>query len=271
MRGPPPAATVLAAKQALNLGSRLLRQGRAHVGALIGKGDRDFATAVDLRIEETIKESLREALPEIPFLGEEEGGPGIEAGLIWVLDPIDGTVNFMRGSPLCSISLALMEAGEPSLAIVDLPLMGERFVAARGAGAYLHGQRISISAVDRLHDAAIGLADFSVGPESEQENRLHLGIIQRLAVESLRIRVHGSAALDLAWLAAGRLDATLMLSNLPWDVSGGVLLVREAGGAVYDLDGTPHTPRSRFTLASTPALAGPLTEIVGVALAAAGG
>lgn len=269
MTGPPPASTLLAAEQAVNLGSRLLRQGRSHVGGLFGKGDRDFATAVDLQIEESVKGFLGEALPGVPFLGEEEGGPGIEEGLLWVLDPIDGTVNFMRGSPLCSISLALMEDGEPRLAIVDLPLMGERYVAAKGAGAYLNGQRITTSKISRLHEATVGFADFSVGPEAREENRLHLEIIRRLAVASLRIRVHGSAALDLAWLAAGRLDATLMLSNLPWDVSGGVLLVREAGGQVYDSDRSPHTPRSRFTLASTAGLVEPLSEIVEVALGAA--
>jgi myo-inositol-1(or 4)-monophosphatase len=86
--------------------------------------------------------------------------------------------------------------------------------------------------------------------------------MRRLAVDALRIRVHGSAALDLAWLAAGRLNATVMLSNLPWDVMAGTLLVREAGGCAYDADGSQHSPRSRFTLASSPRLAAPLCELV---------
>jgi len=96
----------------------------------------------------------------------------------------------------------------------------------------------------------IGLADFKVGVGSEQENRIHLAVLARFARESLRVRMHGSAALDLAWLAAGRLHATLMLSNLPWDVTAGLLLVREAGGAAYDYDGSPHDADSRFTIAS---------------------
>jgi myo-inositol-1(or 4)-monophosphatase len=259
---------LLAAERAVSAGARMLGQGRSHVGALIAKGDRDFATAVDVAIEEAVREILAEELPGIPFLGEEEGGARLEEGVLWVLDPIDGTVNFMHGSPLCAISLALVEDGQPTLAVVDLPLMGERYVAARGAGAYLNGQPIAVSPVDRLHDAAVGMADFSVGSEAEEENRVHLELVRALAVQALRVRVHGSEAVDLAWLAAGRVDATLMLSNLPWDVSGGVLLVREAGGVVFDRDGEPHTVSSQYTLASTPGLVDPLVTLVGRAITA---
>jgi myo-inositol-1(or 4)-monophosphatase len=264
----PRAAALLAAERAVSEGARMLRQGRAHVGALIAKGDRDFATAVDLGIEEAVKEMLRGELPEIPFLGEEEGGPTLEEEVLWVLDPIDGTVNFMRGSPLCSVSLALVEQGQPTLAVVDLPLLGERYVAARGSGAFLNGRRIQVSRVERLHAATVGMADFSVSSDADEENRVHLEIVRALAIEALRIRVHGSEALDLAWLAAGRIDAALMLSNLPWDVSGGILLVREAGGVVFDGDGSEHSPRSSYTLASTPPLRAPLVRVVGDAAGA---
>ena len=97
---------------------------------------------------------------------------------------------------------------------------------------------------------------------SEEENRVHLAALGRLARGSLRVRMLGSAALDLAWLAAGRLNATLMLSNLPWDVTAGLLLVREAGGEVYDYDGSPHSAESRYTLASVPSLVEPVQTIV---------
>ena len=169
-------------ERAVDVGSRILRQGRSHVGALVAKGDRDFATAVDFQVEDAVKTALRAIAPEIPFLGEEYGGEAIDGRAIWVLDPIDGTVNFARGSPLCGISLALVEERRPRIAVVDFPFLGERYLAVEGAGAFLIG-------------------------------------------------------------------ATIMLSNLPWDVSGGVLLVREAGGAVCDLDGAPHTPASRCTVA----------------------
>lgn len=235
-------------------------QGRRHIGALIPKGDRDFATGVDLRIESAIKSSLADATPEISFLGEESGG--LEAGARWVLDPIDGTINFAKDLPLCTISLALLIGGQPVLGIVDAPFLGERLIARQGAGAYLNGARIRVSEVESIHEAVVGVADFKVGVGAEAENRVHLAVLAQLARESLRVRMLGSAALDLAWLAAGRLHATVMLSNLPWDVTAGLLLVREAGGLVYDYDGSRHDDRSRYTIASVRSLLAPISSIV---------
>jgi len=257
------ARLLLAAEHAVDIGAGILRQGRSHIGALIGKGDRDFATDVDLRIESEIKASLADAAPEIPFLGEEEESAEHDVrGARWVLDPIDGTINFARDSPLCSISLSLVSDGQPVLGIVDAPLLGERFIARKGTGAYLNGTRIRVCEAPGLREAIVGVADFKVGVGSEEENRVHLAVLRRLARESLRVRMLGSAALDLAWLAAGRLNATLMFSNLPWDVTAGLLLVREAGGAVFDYDGSPHDADSRYTIAAVPSLAEPVRRIV---------
>jgi myo-inositol-1(or 4)-monophosphatase len=252
---------LLAAEHAVDAGARILRAGRSHIGALIAKGDRDFATGVDLRIESAVKQALASATPDIPFLGEETGG---ETGsrLRWVLDPIDGTINFARDLPLCTISLSLVADGQPVLGIVDAPLLGERYVAKTGAGAYLNGAAMAICEVPGMHEAIVGVADFKVGTGSADENRIHLGVLRALAPQCLRVRMLGSAALDLAWLAAGRLNATVMLSNVPWDVSAGLLLVREAGGAVYDHDGSSHDESSRYTLASVPSLAEPIGQVV---------
>jgi myo-inositol-1(or 4)-monophosphatase len=260
------ARLLLSAEQAVDVGAGILRRGRAHIGALIGKGDRDFATDVDLQIETAMKSVLATAAPEIPFLGEEGGGDELDARPRWVLDPIDGTINFAKDSPLCAISLSLAVGGQPVLGIVDLPLLGERFVARDGGGAYLNGIRIGVDEVADLREAVIGVADFKVGVGSQDENRIHLALLARFAHESLRVRMHGSAALDLAWLAAGRLHATVMLSNLPWDVTAGLLMVREAGGVVFDVDGSPHDASSRFTLASAPSLAQPVQRIVAEAV-----
>ena len=255
-------ADLLGVESAVDLGSRILRQGRSHVGALIAKGDRDFATAVDLQVEDAVKAALHELAPDVPFLGEEHLGAELGLGPMWVLDPIDGTVNFSRGSPLCGISLAFLQDGRPRLAVVDLPLMGERYVAIEGSGAFLNGRRVHCAPVSSLREAVVGLSDFSVGRDAPAENPLHLALVARLAASALRVRLHGSEALDLAWTASGRLGATIMLSNLPWDVSGGVLLVREAGGTVVDLDGTPHTPASRCTVACASGLRQPLLGLI---------
>lgn len=263
---PSSARLLLAAEHAVDVGTRILRQGRAHIGALIGKGDRDFATDIDLHVETEIKASLAETSPGIPFLGEEGGGALERGAPRWVLDPIDGTINFARDSPFCAISLSLVIAGQPVLGIVDAPLLGERFIARQGGGAYLNGAGISVAEVTGLREAIVGVADFKVGVGSGEENRVHLAVLARLAHESLRVRMLGSAALDLAWLAAGRLNATLMLSNLPWDVTAGLLLVREAGGVVCDYDGSPHDADSRYTLASVPSIVEPFRAIVAEAM-----
>ena len=137
---------------------RILRQGRSHIGALIGKGDRDFATDVDLQIETAIRASLAEAAPGIPFLGEEEGGEEGSGRARWVLDPIDGTINFARDSPLCTISLSLSLKVSRCLGIVEAPLLGERFIARQGAGAYLNGNAIAVTEVGVLQEAIVGLS-----------------------------------------------------------------------------------------------------------------
>lgn len=127
------ARALLAAERAVDIGASILRRGRAHIGALIAKGDRDFATDVDLRIESAIRASLAEDTPAIPFLGEEKGGGAGGEGPRWVLDPIDGTINFSKDSPLCAISLSLLVDGQPVLGIVETPFLRERFVARAGA------------------------------------------------------------------------------------------------------------------------------------------
>jgi myo-inositol-1(or 4)-monophosphatase len=260
-RGP----ELLEVERAVDDASRLLLEGRGKMDTVIAKGDRDFATALDIEAERLLRSRLGRLAPDIPCLGEEQGGPAPGREPIWVLDPIDGTVNFARGSPLCAISLALVEEGRPRLAIVDFPFLNERYLAAEGAGAYLNGS--AIHTIERpLADAVVGFTDFSVGHDAPTENPVHLRLMAALAVSVLRVRVHGSEALELAWLAAGRLDAAVMLSNLPWDVSGGVLLVREAGGAVYDLDGSDHGLGSASTIASTRALERPLLELLQTAL-----
>jgi myo-inositol-1(or 4)-monophosphatase len=165
---------LLAAEHAADLGADLLRRGRSHVGTLIGKGGRDYATEVDFAIERAVKEALAADAPRIPFLGEEEGGADLDADTLWVLDPIDGTINFSHGSPLCGISLALVHGGRPILALVDLPFLGERFVAKEGGGTFLNGTRVEVSEVLGLHEAVAAITDFAVGPEAKIENPIHL-------------------------------------------------------------------------------------------------
>ena len=254
---------LLNAGAAVDRAARLLVHGRAHLGGLIEKGDRDYASRVDFQIEDAVRDELGRVAHDIPFLGEERGGE-LSAPLLWVLDPVDGTTNFVKGSPLCAISLALLSDGQPIFGIVDISLLGEPYVAPAGGGAYLNGARLQMPDVHRLEDAVVGITDFAVADDRLVENPIHVALLARLAPRALGVRTHGSAALDLAWVAAGRMNASVMLSNRAWDVSAGVLLAREAGGLTYDWDGTEHGVWSRFTIASAPSLKASLLELLPV-------
>ncbi|MDI5978277.1 inositol monophosphatase family protein [Amycolatopsis magusensis] len=225
------------------------------------KGDRDLVTDVDLAVEDAVREFLAAETPEIGFLGEEHGhsGPG---GRWWVLDPVDGTSNLAHGIPLCGVALGLVDGQRGVLAAIDLPFLGTRYTAVEGGGAFAGDQPIRIADVDRMSDAVLSVGDFAVGEGAEEKNRVRLGLLARLGARAHRIRMLGSAAIDLAWVAHGKLAGTVILSNLPWDTAAGVLLVREAGGLVLDGDGSEHTVDSAATIAVGPALHAELLELL---------
>jgi myo-inositol-1(or 4)-monophosphatase len=236
---------------------------RTHQPGLVrAKGDRDMVTEVDLAIERRVRAFLTERTPEIGILAEEEGETGAERGLLWVLDPIDGTANFVHGSPLCGVSLGLIRRGQPVLGVIDLPFLGTRYTAVAGGGAHVGGEPIRISGVTRLSEALVTLGDYAVGHSSVRRNRLRLAVTQRLAATVQRVRMHGSAALDLAWLAHGRTDAMITLSNKPWDMAAGVVIAREAGAQVVDRHGAPHARGSSTTIAAGPGLIGDIVELI---------
>lgn len=232
------------------------------------KGDRDPVTESDLRIEAAVRLFLSKETPEIPFLGEEGGGDS-GSGTFWALDPIDGTANLLRGIPMFAISLALVRDGTARVAVVDAPALGERFTARAGRGTKLNGNRVWAASTDRIEKAVVGLGDFAVGETPLAKSMLQLAATGLFAKFAFRVRLLGSAALQLAWLAAGRLDVGLTFSNKAWDVQAGALLAREAGAEVYDGDGTDHCLASGFTLASTPGLKVRVLELVSAAMRAA--
>ncbi|MFY1598365.1 inositol monophosphatase family protein [Micromonospora sp. WMMD737] len=222
-------------------------------GALTAKGDRDMASALDYEIERSVREMLRVATPDIGFLGEEDGISG-SGELQWVLDPIDGTANFVRGIPLCAVSLGLLHHGEAVLGVIELPFLGNRYAAAQGDGATVDGKPIRVSQTSRLSEAIVAIGDYAVGEGAAAKNRLRLALTARLAESAQRIRMTGTAALDLAWLAEGRLDASITLSNHPWDMTAGVAIAREAGAQVVGEDGSRHAAKSSVTVGVAPTL-----------------
>ena len=256
------------AVRAAAIGNRLMRH-RAP-GALTAKGDRDFASEVDLAAEREIRAFLATETPDIGFLGEEEGSTRPDAERQWVLDPVDGTINFTQALPLCGVSLALVEAGRPVIGVIDLPFLGTLYTAVQGRGAHRDRHPIRASAVTQLRDAIVSHGDYGVG-ESAARNPTRLALTAELAKGALRLRLLGSAAVDLAWLADGTTGATIFLSNQPWDTAAGVVIAREAGAVVVDLDGSDHTIDSSATVAAAPGIIDEFLEVVQSAVASVEG
>lgn len=248
---PTPAELLPIAMEAVDRASRMIRE-RPH-GHITMKGDRDPASEVDYAVEREVRAFLLEKAPTVGFLGEEYGRSGEPtSGNYWALDPIDGTMNFIHGIPLCGISLGLVTGNCASIGIVDLPFLGGRYSALLDGGAHLQGARISVSDTDQLPDAIVAIGDYAVGDSSTRENADRLQVTARLVPAVGRIRMFGSAVIDLVWVAEGRIDGSVMLANKPWDTVAGVLIAREAGATVVDRDGRKHGLLSASTIAVTP-------------------
>lgn len=194
------------------------------------KGPADFVSAADRRAEEVIHGELARARPDFGFLMEEAGEiKGRDGTNRWVVDPLDGTTNFLHGIPHFSISIAHQSGNEILAGVVYEPVRDETFSAEKGAGAFLNGSRIRVSARQRMNEAVLGTGIPFMGRPG------HAEFLSRLEAVSQRVagvRRFGSAALDLAYVAAGRFDGYWETNLQPWDMAAGLLLVREAGGLI---------------------------------------
>lgn len=235
-------------------------------GHLTPKGDRDYTSEVDFQIERRVRDFLAHQAPGIAFVGEEGSGSTTDSAEWWTLDPIDGTVNFAHAIPLCAVSLALIREGRPVLGVVELPMLRTRYWATEGGGAHRDGSRLQVRQVDQLSDAVIAIGDYAVGHRAEQRNAVRLRLTELIAGRALRVRMLGSAALDLAWLAEGKVDASITLSNRSWDVAAGVAIAREAGAHVVDQDDSDYSTASASTVAVSPGLHRELLDVVQLAL-----
>lgn len=228
---------------------------------------KDLVTETDGAVERMLRESLGALVPQAAFLGE-EGSPdqGLD-GLTWVVDPLDGTTNFAHGVPFVATSVALCLDGEPLLGIVNLPLLGELFAAARGRGARMNGQPISVSPVAGL-DSALVATGF---PYRIEEHKAAILRQLELAMPATQgVRRAGAAALDLAFVACGRYDGFFEFALNPWDTAGGVLLILEAGGRVGTMAGPgPYRLGGPDILVSNALLFDPLQELLKAAAATA--
>ena len=215
------------------------------------KGEVDLVTEVDRRCEELIIGMLKGAFPDHGFLAEEGGGQGGDAPYRWIVDPLDGTTNYAHGFPWFCVSIALEFEGEPVLGVIYGCMLDELFTALKGRGAFLNGTPLRVSARKPLRRCLIATG-FPYDRTRDNENNFQHFVDFQLA--SRAVRRAGSAALDLAYLAAGRLDGYWECKLKPWDMAAGTLLVREAGGTVTNHEGSPHLIYDHRILASNGAI-----------------
>lgn len=227
-------------KAARSAGNVLLRNmNRLDAINVIEKDRLDYASEVDEQAEQTVIKELRRAYPDAAFLGEEGGAQGRKGNMLFVIDPLDGTSNYLHGFPHWCVSLALVEHGEVQHGVIFDPLRNELFTASRGSGAVLNDRRIRVAERKDLNGAMVSTG-FS--PRERANAPAQLECVRALLRDVEDIRRTGSAALDLAYVACGRSDAFFEAGLKPWDIAAGILLVREAGGRVCDFNGAQTAP-----------------------------
>jgi myo-inositol-1(or 4)-monophosphatase len=222
------------------------------------KGAGDYVTEVDRASERAIREVLGEGTPDIPVVGEEAGGVGGRRS--WVVDPLDGTTNYVHGFPVVGVSVALVEDAAPIVGVVHAPFLGQTFLGAKGLGARVRAGRREV--VARVSGRPVEQAVVGTGFPFRRKGLLprYLAVFQASLGRFEDLRRPGAAALDLAWVAAGTFEGFFELGLAPWDVAAGALLIEEAGGVVSDWQGGPGYLGGDI-LAGSPAIHATLLEI----------
>jgi myo-inositol-1(or 4)-monophosphatase len=239
----------IAVRAARQAGDVIMRRiDRLDTLKVTSKSRNDFVSDIDRKAEEVIIETIRAAYPEHAILAEESGsqtGNDFE----WVIDPLDGTTNYLHGYPQFSVSIALREKGRLSQAVVYDPVRQDLFTASRGSGAQLNNRRLRVSAAKGLEGALLGTGFPFRQP---QHMDVWLGMFRELFPQVSDIRRSGSAALELAYVAAGQLDGFWEIGLSEWDMAAGALLIQEAGGLVSDFDGGHNYMQSGNIVAGNP-------------------
>lgn len=216
------------------------------------KAPNDFVTEIDQAAEQAIIDILKNAYPDHAILAEESGASDNlhdENENVWIIDPLDGTTNFIHGFPQYCVSIALQQRGQITQAVVYDPVRNDLFTATKGAGAYLNDKRIRVTKRDKIGDALIGTG-FLYNGESDLDE--HMKMFRIMTEKSAGVRRPGAAALDLAYVAAGRLDGFFEKKLKPWDIAAGALLITEAGGIVGTFAGESDYLYKGNVIAGTP-------------------
>ena len=223
------------------------------------KGEFDLVTAADRASEQLILERLQTKFPTHAVLGEETGAHEASSDFRWYVDPLDGTTNFAHSFPMWNVTLALEHAGQLIAGVVYDPLRDEMFTAERGGGAYLNGRRIHVSKAARVEESLLATGF----PSRRRHENVNVHFFHQAAMFSHGIRRAGAAALDLAYVACGRLDGFWEFGLNPWDMAAGSLMILEAGGAVTDMRGQPFSVAGPHLTATNGTIHAPLIELFG--------
>ena len=227
----------------------------------VQKKGNDFATEVDLAIERQVVEAL-ESATGIGVHGEEFGGADLDAPLVWVLDPIDGTFNYAAGSPMAAILLGLLRDGEPVAGLTWLPFTDQRYTAVLGGPLYANGVALPPIGRGDIAQCVIGIGTFNVDWRGRFPGRYRLAVLEELSRVCSKMRMHGATGIDIAYVGAGILGGAISFGHHIWDHAAGVALVRGAGGVVTDLSGAEWTASSLSALAAAPGVHEHIMEIL---------
>lgn len=219
--------------------AQLVREAWDRPRKLRHKGRIDLVTDTDLRVQEALSAALSRVTPGVAMVGEEGFAGGALPDVCWVIDPVDGTTNFVHGIPLVGVTAAYCEGGRPVFGMTTAPVMGETWWALRGEGAFFNGRPMHVSAAARLEEAVVATG-FPYDIETSAPRIM--ARLQGVIVKAQGVRRLGAASLDLTYVACGRMDAFYEGSLKPWDYLAGLVMVEEAGGVVSNDRGTPHCP-----------------------------
>jgi len=248
----------IAVKAARRAGA-IINRASQDIGTLTvkSKNYNDFVSEVDVAAERVIIDTLKDAYPDHGFLGEESGSSENQSDFIWIIDPLDGTTNFLHNFPQYCVSIALQHKGDITQAVIYEPNRNDLYTATKGRGAFLNDKRIRVSKCDKLQQSLIGTGfpfrDF-------KHLDTYLAMFKSMLQKTSGIRRPGSAALDLAYVANGSLDAFWEIGLSSWDIAAGALLVQEAGGIISNLNGKEGWLESGNILAASPKIYDAMVE-----------
>jgi myo-inositol-1(or 4)-monophosphatase len=247
------------ARRAAREAGEVLKNLFGRVAHVTKKGRTDLVTEADFEAEKIIMDIIHKSFPQDGFVAEEAGERDTDASRIWFIDPLDGTVNFAHAFPFFAVSIGLQVNEDVVLGVVFNPYMDEFFEAAKGSGAFLNGKAIHVSTTSDLVDSLLAVG-FPYNLH-EDPHRV-MDHMKKMAVRAQAIRRPGSAAIDLCYVAAGKLDGYWEEGLKPWDTAGGIIIVREAGGIVSDYYGNRFSPDKGTIVASNPFIHAPMLDVL---------